>query len=368
MPGTIVQPPWRASARNTALVVDGLGWLVLGGLVVAAIVMRALHRHREKLAHRSALTQHAALHLGPTVLAGRVVDGDGCPVVVEIEQQGFEWKDKNGGWHHRWREQRRQLSVKPFYVARPSGERVRVEPDDQVVLVDRLDPVEPHARDFRIRRAQLEPGEHVFILGGMTRGPDPRAGGYRESGENWILKPPRTGRMLISTEPLEDRHWRRARTWRNLAWLALAGCLAFQALPFGVVNALAFTGRTVEATLVTKEIVSDWVRPKNGRPYLQHHHLVLVRTADGRLLRDEVGGAYYQSLAPGDPVTFLVSKVWPSLWQVGMRPCASIVNLILSGIAAGLFIVFLLVRAYTTRPWWERRVVDRGSGRLEARG
>jgi hypothetical protein len=363
MPAYSAQPADHVSPAATLWVVDGIGVGVLGALLVLALVRRGVHRRREKLAHKAALRQGESLHLGPSVLAGVVVDdGEGDAVVVEIDQLGREYKTKSG-WSHQWSEARRSVEVKPFYVARANGERVRVEPDAEVFLIDKLDVTVRTGHTQRVRRARLSPGEHVFILGDMVRAPDPKLGGYREAAEGWVLRPPRGERMLVSTEPLEDRHQARAKVWRNLALIGGAFLLLWHGLLFVDVHAKRISGQVVTKTAVDKRWSRNWVRPSKGRPYWAYHYYVDATGSDGTRDESQVDYASYQAIENGTELSYVQVDGKPL--QIGAKPCAGSGSTAFGVVMAAIWAIVYLVVILSTRPWWMRkRVVETGTGRL----
>ncbi len=363
-PETLVaQPADHLSPAGTILIVDGLG-AGLAALLVIALARRAVHRHREKLAHRAALRQNEPLHPGPTVLAGRVVDEhEGDAIVLSIEQQGREWQNK-GSWGHSWTEQRRSLEVAPFYVERANGERVRVEPDARVFLVDKLDGTEVVRRDFRVRRARLQPGEHVFILGELVRAPDPKLGAYRDA-EGWVLRPPRSGRMLCSTEPLEARHARRAAVWSKLALAACAALVVWHGLLFVRVHQLRVSGRVVAATVTHTKHWSVWVRPAKGSAHWVQHYAVEALGDEGAALYSEIDSGSWYRISEGSRVAFILLRDDGYDAQLGARATAHSGAAFVGAVCAFIWGLFFAGIALRTRPWWERRrVVEAGTGRL----
>jgi hypothetical protein len=362
MPAYSAQPAEHLTPVGTLWVVDGVGFGVLGALLVIAIVRSSVHRRREKLAHKAALKQNEPLHPGPSVLAGVVADeGEGDAVVVEIDQLGREYKTKSG-WAHQWSEVRRSVVATPFYVVRANGERVRVEPDSRVFLIDKLDVTERTGHDQRVRRARLSPGEHVFILGEMVRAPDPKLGGYREAAEGWVLRPPRGERMLVSTEPLEDRHRARARIWFHLAWVGAALLLAWHGLLFADVHAKALFGHVVTKTAVDKTWTKKWVKPSKGRAYWAYYYWIGAAGSDGVRSVSQVESSSYQAIEKGAELSFLERD---GKLQIGAKACAGDGSGVFGVVVAGIWAVIFLVVVLSTRPWWMRKqVVESGSGRL----
>lgn len=363
MPAYSAQPAQHLTPAGTIWVVDGVGFGVLGTLLVLAVVRSGVHRRREKLAHQASLKQGESLHLGPSVLAGVVADeGEGDAVVVEIDQHGREYKTKSG-WSHQWSEVRRTVEVKPFYVVRTNGERVRVEPDSKVFLIDKLDVTERTGHEQRIRRARLSPGEHVFILGEMVRAPDPKLGGYREAAEGWVLRPPRGERMLVSTEPLEDRHRARARIWFHLAWIGAALLLAWHGLLFADVHAKALFGHVITKTAVDKSWSRKWVKPSKGRAYWAYYYWVDATGSDGTRHSTQVDSSSYQAIEAGTELSYL--QVDGKSLQIGAKACAGDGSSFFGVVVAAIWAVIYLVVILSTRPWWMRKqVIESGSGRL----
>jgi hypothetical protein len=205
----------------------------------------------------------------------------------------------------------------------------------------------------------------VFILGTMTRAPDPKLGGYRESSEGWVLRPPREGRMLISTDPLEDRHRRRVAIWRNLALVSLGMLLLWHGLVFGRIHALRHSARPVIATAVKKETWRRWVVPSKGQPHWENYYRVVAEAPNGERLSAEIDGSSYLAFEVGAGIAFLIADGPQGAVQVGARPCATRGAFLLGlFIAIGWCLLFLMW-AMTTQPWWERyRLIEGGSGRL----
>jgi hypothetical protein len=221
-------------------------------------------------------------------------DGPGAApcITVDIEQRGREWKGKHS-WHHEWREVSRRVDARPFYVVRPNGERVRVEPDQNVFLVDRLDGTDRFEHARRRRTATLRPGEKVAITGVLVRGFDPRQGGYRDAAPALVLKPPPRGRMLVSTEPLADRHRTRASTYRGLA-IAVGVLLAFShGLLFANVHLQRFGAKRVSATIERVSSERYWVSRKGGGGHWAWRYFAHARSDDGRTLTDQIGYPLY---------------------------------------------------------------------------
>jgi hypothetical protein len=355
----------QAGPLGTSRVIVAFGVLLLGGLFLYFLISRALQKRSARRSEELARDANARLSPGDHVVRGRVFDdGEGAAITVEIMQQGREWQNK-GRWSHAWREISRKVTVRPFYVVRPSGERVRVEPDERVFLVDKLDGVEPLPDSTARRRtATLKPGEEVYIIGQVASGFDPQQGGYRDAGPALVLRPPRTGRMLISTEPPGVRHHKAARTHRNLA-IAAALALAFtHGVLFVRHHMLAFGGHVVAAQIENHSSYKVWRKPKNSRGYWVHHYVIRAKDPESGLsLTDETSYSFYQDVEQGQTVAPFV--VAGSFYQIGREPTQSAGKLAIFAIGAIIFALILAAVLAASLPWYlRRRIVETGSGRL----
>jgi hypothetical protein len=287
-------------------------------------------------------------------------DGDRPAVTVRIHQIGSEWRRK-GGWSHKWTENAREVTVRPFHVIRPNGERIRVEPDEGVFLVDRLDGFDESARSAtsRVRTATLIANEPVCVTGTLVPGFDPQQGGYRDSASALVLRPSRSVRMLISTEPLADRHKRAARDHALLAVVTLLMMLVVHGVVFLRFNVLSLLGQSAELTITDSSSDRIWRKRKSGRGYWEIHYTIAAGN-----LSDECSRDLYDAVEKGTVATapFLVAGPF---YELGQRPTEH---------NGKLFLFFLFVIGYTSaalawvlnrRPWWDRaRIRDRGDGQL----
>jgi hypothetical protein len=352
---------FQATPTESAVVVIGGGWLVLGALLVWSLVRSRHDRRLARDAARTLARVPATLRPGPATIVGRVDCGsEGPAVTVRIHQVGKEWHEK-GGWRHKWTEDGREVTARPFHVIRPSGERIRVEPDTGVFLVDRLDGFDESGRSAttRVRTATLTADEPVCVTGTLVAGFDPEQGGYRDSASGPILRPLRSTRMLISTEPLADRHKRAARDHLLLAMATLLVMLVAHGLVFARFNVLSLFGKRVELAITGHSSNRFWIKPKNSRGYWEWHY-----TVDAGNLRDECSSIFYDEVEKGSRVTapFLVAG---DFGQLGWQPTESDDALI--------WFVFFVIGymgaaaswVLSRRPWWDRaRIRDRGDGRL----
>ncbi len=235
-----------AGARDLSLV----GW-ALAVLLLAAgsALLRARRAAARARAHRQSETGalEEPLGEGSRVLAGYVAYAQGQTEAMRVEftQLGNE-SESSGSWSHKWTELHRKLTVQPFYVVRPDGERIRVEPtlsqsklydelENKILVRDDLAGVPASSGPQRARFATLLPQEHVWVTGRLERGFDPEHGatasqsGYRESAtpNSWVMRGDPT--LLVSSVSLAGHFRERAgRHVRHalVLLLCLAGPLA----------------------------------------------------------------------------------------------------------------------------------------------
>jgi hypothetical protein len=329
-----------------------------GLLIVAAIaLLRSFQQSRAAARAEASFNPDVALTPGEVVLLGTVERAPEAEVAVrvEIEQDGAE-QESSGTWSYKWTETTRKVQVHPFYLLHSSGARIRVEPGDNVMLVDEMDGVLRVDLTKRVRVAELLPGEKVFAVGELRRAPDPTAPlqGYRGRAEGYLLVPPRGGKMLLSSEPLGQRFSRRAQF--HWGW---AGVLVFAAVAFNLIFSSFHTrriwGETVDArvTELSRSIDSDG----------HHQCKVTVWGANDLTFTGEVSCEDFSRINKGDTIKVRNVPRASSEATFGsestVHEAAFVAVLLFPGLALGYFL-----RARSTRPWYERDLVETGSGRL----
>lgn len=341
------------------------GLFLLGPLVLIALaLLRSLPHRRRATAAEAAYREEAPLQPGLTTLFGTVEElppGAEHAVRVEIVQDGIDVSESSGAWSHRWVEKDRLVEVHPFYLRHASGRRVLVEPHREVLLVDEMDGVIRVNLCERVRVAELVPGEEVFAHGELQETPDPAGeapgGAYREAPRGLALRPPRDGRMLLSTEPLGERFMRQARLHTGFA-LAMGVALVLFHLVLAPYHLRAVGGSTV----VGEVVKMHHHRTREG----DMHFEVGVSLPGGALVEDHVARGLYLALEEGAAVPVRRSPVLPSyLSQVGPRATAHVAYGIVAGV---LWLVLLLTYIYHARSgarWFEGLLVESGPGRLE---
>jgi hypothetical protein len=358
--------PTSFSHHDTTMVVLVLFmWL----LPLAAIIVFAVEHAREKELARhdteAQPTRVTPLAPGPIVLVGKVDDdGEGPAVTVAVKQEGWEYRNK-GNFSHMWREVSREVSVRPFYVVRPSGERVRVEPDERAFLVDKLDGIEPQAPNMRIRRATLTAGEPVFVVGEATSGFDPKAGGYRDSASSIIVRPPRARSMLISTSPPAQRHVAGAKlAGRAMRW----SLLLFVTTQLFIlrVDALTLFGHIERARAEGPYTWQEYVKPKNARGYWVTHYGLQLTSASATF-RHEANPYFYTDVLEhrSSEAPVLVAGGYH---QLGSRVAIEDWKAILVPMWVVFWLFILLLWKASRMPWYERRkIIDGGRGHLDSK-
>lgn len=329
--------------------------------------------HRRRAAAERAFDPKGRLADGPAVILGQVEPEEGAsgPAIQRvIWQRGREWKGKHG-WQHQWRETSRAVRVRPFRVRLFTGERVRVEPDERVVLRDDLSRVEPASRFERVRFAEVTPGETVHVTGTLSGAARQGMGpAYRAAADEPVLRPSRLAPMVVSTERPGETSERRAGFYRR--WLVAVALLAL-ALPvvvFPTVTLLALTGEAVGARPVATRHWQVYHKPKNGRGYyVQHYALRSVREEGGRarVLTDECSAAAWSCVRSGacPEVRYTVSALSDDVAQTGDGPQLTDGRAALLGFVALVLLVAFPIAAFSTRPWYLRRkLVEGGAGQL----
>jgi hypothetical protein len=269
-----LDPPW-----SHVLVLS----LDLVALVCLAWCIRELLSARQA-ANQAREVEESALALseGARFIAGHVELAKDADIAVRITltQEGRQTKHRYG-FRHTWTETNRETEVQPFYLRTESGERVRVEPPRDVVLVDKLDQMDWNRSDFRRRRAEVTPGEWAIVEGRLTKGIDPEnptsSSSYRTTGPtDWTMTSVQRGGMHISTESLSTRYHLRARAFlRTTLGLVALGLISFCfTIPY---RTRAYLGHNVIGIYERKQYVPGSKR--RGQPTLSKY-LVTVSASE----------------------------------------------------------------------------------------
>lgn len=335
----------------------------------AAIVAHALvHRSRQLREARAAdasVDANARLVPGRAIVCGRVEYAQGAlqAVRVNVEQDGDE-SESSGVWSHKWTETKRRINVEPFYVRIDTDKRIRVEPTQKVFLVDAMDGLIRVDLTKRVKFAQLTPGERVFASGELVRAQDPEAptgkGGYRSSPDSLVLRPLPGETMLLSSEPLGARYRARAAFYAKSARNVTIAALVFHVL-FGGYHQRRFLGETM--LIPVSKLEQYTTKDDEGRE--TDHYRVRAKLPSGKVVVDEVNFATFTQLAVGDVIPFrVVAEGFSNSSSIGPNVTAPIYTFLIIPL---LGLTWFLYRYHEkkSRPWYEREVIDTGSGKLE---
>lgn len=351
----------------------GVG-LVLWVLVMVALAIRATMQAR---ASTREVTDPNALRPGDVLLPGVVelAPGEsGPPVSLTIHQHGEERRTKNG-YYVAWKETSRTALSRPFYLRLVSGMRVRVEPGQDVHLIDAMEePSRQPGSPMRARTAMLAPGEAVWLGGSLGQGMDPHllayapqpSAGYREAtGQHLVLRPGRGGRFFASSEPVEARFKKRATFFA--VW-AVVGVLVGAVYHYAQsdYHQLRLYGVDVQARVTNTE--RRLVRVKNG--YNTYYDVYFETSyAPTVAVRDQTSREVFESLQGlGEhTVPVVVDPQDPMLAQIGgsQHLGISVPANVFSWLTA-MFLFGIQIGWWTARrPWHERKTFnEQTSGRL----
>jgi hypothetical protein len=347
-------------------------WALIVGAGSTALfgwaLWRFLHHRGRVLRSESIEKRSPELAAGPALLVGKVETDDAAPAVrVEIDQIGAETKNKNS-WSHKWEERNRAVQVRPFRLRLPTDEVVSVLPDERIRIVDDL-VTDKFEGVYRRRVAELTAGEKIWMSGLLAQ-EGQRAGAstaYRAGPAAWVLRG-------SSFEPLEVASGGLARQfayWRGFyKWAAALICvvwIAVHAVAFGPYYVLFSTGKT--ETLQITRTRTYITRNKNTTTTHYVIHAMLPPKSGGpRELEDEVSWSLYEAARSGrlKEAPFVYSPPVPYFHQIGQHATLDGIRgffALAATIAAA--IIFAVLRR-NAMPWYEqKRVVERGSGRLE---
>lgn len=322
-----------------------------------------IRRLRKEAREADALAEGGAgLVEGPGFVVGTVEfeeDAD-YAVVVEIRQRGTQHRGrhrgKKSGYMHAWNEVERRCFTQAFWIRQESGERVRVEPGQDVELVDRLDVIVHDEARERFRIAELSAGERVVAQGTLTRRALEQTN-YREAGEQtWVLVQSTPSRLHLSAGALGKVQRRDAsRLVRRLvfAWLPVAAMIGFLYAPH---LARTTMGQSISLPLTSVVPVSAGSDSNAGRVRLSYEangeeHTDVVEVDDRSMIRE------------GDGLAYVQVRVWPGAGQLGGSSSESIhvffVALVLILAACG--VVFLPPK----RDWFNvKKLKEPGGGKL----
>lgn len=365
-----------------------VGFGVFGLLAVMGVAAGLEYTNRKRAASaRAALRKGSLDRAGYVGVRGRVEvdgasgelsEGDNAVASVEIAQFGTP-SSHNGMAQQVWTEFSRKAKSRPFYVVTEQGDRVRVEPDERFVLTDAsFASTKRLNRYTRERRAELRPGDEVYVLGEAVEGFDPsganEGAGYRGGARGFVLRAPKRDPLVISRERPEDRHARREGFHGRWALAAAVAMLFLQLGLFSQYHFLAFTGRVIwgqeawASDSYTRTTKLERLLPRALRaPATQYSVHAHFPTVTGDLaLHARTSLQVYEGVNAGlSRVPFLVSTRAPNLQQIGRDPVVSRGSAGFAVLAVSLLAIAYAAHTRKTRPWYDRgRRVDREFGVL----
>jgi hypothetical protein len=362
------------TASTSDAIADVFGFLLYGVMFSAAAFWVWSHRRRALMELGS--DPRAPLVDGPAVVVGTVEPPPGWngPVVrIDIHQVGNEWQHK-GAWHHAWKEQRRDVNVRPFTIVRDDGVRVQVEPDARVAVHDSHNDIQRHNHTQRTRICDIKPGERVHVSGVVVgaQSAQGHGGAYRQGYGAPTVRAPAVGRMVISAEAPGATSLARMRFHRNWA-IALAAVFTFLcAVVMPEYLVLSATGQTEWATPTATDYWRTWHKPKNSSGYWVYHHAIQgTVTRDGETLSvsDETGDGPSRCVESRQclQVPFVVSSIAPSYHQFGLDPHLTTGRVVLLVLFGLVLLIAYPASVVSSRPWYlHSKVNDTGSGPLAA--
>ncbi len=349
----------------SAVLIYGFGTLGFGAIVAHALVLR-FRKLREARAADASVDVHARLAPGRAIVCGAVEYAQGAlqAVRVNIEQDGEE-SESSGVWSHKWTEKNRRINVEPFYLRVNADKRIRIEPTQKVFLVDDMDGLIRVDLTQRVKFAQLTPGERVFASGELVKAHDPEAptgtGGYRSSTDSLVLRPLAGETMLLSSEPLGARYRARAAFYAKCARRISALAVVLHVL-FGGYHLRRFIGETISIPITKLEPYTT--RDDDGD--LVYHYRVIAMVPSSGYVSDDVDHKTFERLRAQQVIPFrVVTGQFSKSSTIGADVTASFAAFML---VPWLCFAWFFYRYHEkkSRPWYERDVVDTGSGRLEA--
>lgn len=331
----------------------GFNGIVPGALLLFSVVKIAIAWRRRRRAEAVEARASDELAAGPAVLKGSVVgleEGD-VAVRLQVEQYGTTEQrgDKTKTWYTKWTEIDRELETHPFDLQLESGQRVRIEPDEDTKLIDDLELVRKE-KSSRWLAAQLEDGEAVYAVGELVEAHDHTAG-YRGGGKALVMRKPKGDHLLLSTRPLGEQFAGEGRVWKVFAIVLVVGVAIVQALVYDYHFAY-FAGQP-KAAKVTKR--RDWIEDK-GSKNEEHHHEVSYVVLDTRQRRTElVEGEDYPKLTKGRIFPVHVVRIFGTdRITVGAGATTHGAALFFPAVLLYLVIGFFLWVIASSKPWYVR--------------
>jgi hypothetical protein len=309
--------------------------LFLGAIAGAAIALMFYKAHilaRAAKAEGDAIVQRAKRPLPagpqPACVVFGVVDcdsPDGTAARVEIQQKVTNHSSRFSRWHT-WDENPRffprRVEGAAFYLTTSAGETVFVEPSAEVCIAETLTTSYPiDSPLMRVRSASIRHGQHVYACGDLHREVHPRAtaGSYREGSVGLVLRAPKGGRLLLSTNAVYGRYKERVHFLRmcglvcSIVWVAMHAC-----------STIPYLRAAYFATHETGELVAHKKTPVYGkhREVARIDYELTVRTNDGFEVTKLVCGETYTALVDTEEKRIPLLRVGQSTYssRLGHEP------------------------------------------------
>lgn len=334
--------------------------LSLGSFALTAWVLSRPHSHRRAGRRRTdSVASDVPSSPGPVTLTGTVAYAEDATVAVRLDvtQEGEE-EESSGQWTQVWTEVDRRVTVAPFYLVTESGQRVRVEPTREVLFIDSFTKKVLVHRTSRVRTAELEPGERVWVEGALVAVSDPgKPDGYRGVGSTLVMRDSSDHRMRISSQPLDAPHERQAEFWRKIGFGYLVASVVLQGsfVPYYLRAAI---GETVDAVVVGRHVVDGGDSADE--------YVVDFAMADETKASISVEREYHSAFVADARVEVRKVKGVPWFTQLGPAPSVGGFHLFLPTVVLGGALIGTLVRRLNGGSEDEARLVDREDGRLQS--
>ena len=329
--------PWELSL----LAALGLWSIVLG--MVAVVARRLVVLGRTIARYRAAARRAARGEDGCVIVRGRVVaPSPGAAVIVRQVSCPRPVRGRRGK-----QAPERRGAQSAFALVLDDGERLRVEPDADLVLVTRCE--QASSREARSRRSLLEHGDRVHLLAEVTW-PTRHEPDYRRQPTAVVgtARSPAAEPMVIGqAHPLELAVAVRRRLWRGLGWGLLAYAIVHAVL-FGTFYARALGGVVEQPAVTGKRVVPGRVR---------QHMVALAEVAGAPVALDAPTGAF-ERVEVGARLPVLVVPGAPFTAQLGEHPTFHVALVFVAFVLSLVPVSNVVALPYAVRgahdPPWER--------------
>lgn len=329
-------------------------WFPVGLPAIWAALWWKIQRRRAKA--ERALVKGQQLADGFAVVQGVVeTDDQSDAITVVITQKRHSYKDKQGNLHHEWNEKSRKVIAHPFRVRLPDQRVVVVEPNQRVLLRDKVEHGRQVDEDHRERNVRLRPGERVWATGRLSGNASSSGAAYREAPPTAVLKPERFARMIVSTEPPGAYFAERAKHHRAWARGLLLTMGIAQGTLFFDYSLQKLSGRPETMQIERIRTWDEWVKPKNQSGHWEKHYAADGQDSTGEVREFEISSAYYSCIEQRDCQTIPATRAWLSggtLVQLGRNASIHLAQLISAGLVGWVLLFVYVFATRSSRPWY----------------